>query len=231
MNKNNSIENFNNFEFNSTIKELELSNSNKNFQERENNNLQNNFEINLFNLYNFVFILTDENLLIFYEQSSILNSNNSESLISENDKNNFLYNKNNHLLEIKLIPILEENNSNIEFGNANKNSNNLNKEFFTGISPTNKNNIKFKTTYKENKIDDLEEEKISVLCSNLITSGNIDNYSDNENDSTQRNFEYGNELFTENASSTDIFDNFYSFEQTIEELRSYINLVGISLSE
>ena len=49
MNKNNSIENFNNFEFNSTIKELELSNSNKNFQERENNNLQNNFEINLFN--------------------------------------------------------------------------------------------------------------------------------------------------------------------------------------
>ena len=124
MNKNNSIENFNNFEFNSTIKELELSNSNKNFQERENNNLQNNFEINLFNLYNFVFILTDENLLIFYEQSSILNSNNSESLISENDKNNFLYNKNNHLLEIKLIPILEENNSNIEFGNANKNSNN-----------------------------------------------------------------------------------------------------------
>jgi hypothetical protein len=41
-------------------------------------------------------------------------------------------------------------------------------------------------------------------------------------------FEISKEFLSENASTNELFDNNVSFEQTIEELRNYISLVGIS---
>lgn len=53
----------------------------------------------------------------------------------------------------------------------------------------------------------------------------------NANANNSEDEEYGAELFTENASDSEIFESTFNFEQKIEELRSYINLVGISLLE
>jgi alpha-tubulin suppressor-like RCC1 family protein len=41
-------------------------------------------------------------------------------------------------------------------------------------------------------------------------------------------FEISKEFFSDNASTNELFDNNISFEQSIEELRNYISLVGIS---
>lgn len=102
------------------------------------------------------------------------------------------------------------------------------------------NNMKIKLSYNqgENVNKSIFEDKTSNISSNLITAGNLgagNFYSEigmlKNEDKGSLDEEYSKELFTENATNDEIFENTFNFEQSIEELRNYINLVGISLLE
>lgn len=66
--------------------------------------------------------------------------------------------------------------------------------------------------------------------SNELEGEYINSYTQETPDDTGflHDFEISKEFFSDNASTNELFDNNLSFEQSIEELRNYISLVGIS---
>lgn len=204
--------------------------------------------------------MNDDNFIILYEpictySDDISYSKNSNSLekieqklqtktlkieflpIFEFEKN-FL---NNSFIPEERKPIdsiIKENSSNLNMSvNQSLEDNNLRKS-------TNNNNrlnrgsnkIKIKLSYNEieNENNSVSEDKTSNISNSLLTAGNFGNYySDNifNNDKGSLEEDYSKDLFTENATNDEIFNNSFNFEHSIEELRNYINLVGISLLE
>jgi len=241
----------------------------------EGNNLKeehNKDSSNILNLYNFVFILNDENFVILYEPQ-IHDSNNpnksieKSSVISELELNS-KYPSSCKSLEIELVPMFETGNEanncftlphervtiglesvkeDISSDDLSNNNSSIHETTDAQKSIPNStydikiqnnfiqygtNNLKMKLTYNsENENKSLFEDKTGNISSNFITDGNIGEAGSYYNDNSLNDEEYPKELLTENANNDEIFKNTFSFEQTIEELRNYINLVGISLLE
>lgn len=192
-------------------------------------------------------ILTEEerekmNLLSFklikiFEENDKYNyedyNNEINELIDVNENNN---SDNSENINNESYEIIEKKNNNILYEN-----NSLNEEKVQYLYDSN--NIKLKLSCDNEKNFD-KFNKLNNFNSNELNLNNYfsNNYNSNKNlnlnFTPQKNNEsfsqenlYGKELFSENSENNEIFNNNFSFEQTIEELRSYINLVGISLLE
>jgi len=216
---------------------------------------------NIYNNYNFVFILNDENFIIFYEPQiqtdPSLNSNIEKSKSFDDISSSKIQSK---VLKIEFVSITENENNELEevfipdekmmlhidqreFEDSNRFKNDINiqnpsvnqniREYSNFY---NSNNGKIQISYNENEKNQMFDDKFSNFSSNLITAGNIENYYNEyflsqKEDKVSLDEEYSKELFTEDAANDEIFDKSFNFEQSIEELRNYINLVGISLLE
>lgn len=80
---------------------------------------------------------------------------------------------------------------------------------------------------------DGEESNINQKESTIECPDTIVHHFATENTTEERQFsenEIYKDFLSDNASTNEIYDNNVSFEQSIEELRSYISLVGISLA-
>ncbi len=221
---------------------------------------KNGNEINIYNNYNFVFIFNDDYFLILYEQHNpnINNSKLADNSGNQEEVDSKL-NKKILKLKLKLIPIYkseiensknllpqegiirdinndnEKNDFNFNIENENNNLNfkkdlkKIPKKFF-------EDNLNFKSSYDGNDRDSIPDEKISSLSSSILFTGNVvkyksENISPKIDDFSSLDYDFSKELFNENTNNNEIFDNSFNFEQSIEELRNYINLVGISLFE
>ena len=92
--------------------------------------------------------------------------------------------------------------------------------------------ISTSTQSLNNKVGKINKRDLKINT-NVEHEEQVFNTYNNQYENEERlyqEYDISKDFFSDNASTNEIFDNSVSFEQSIEELRSYISLVGISLA-
>jgi hypothetical protein len=204
--------------------EENVNNNNLNYEDYNNdlNENENENEDEIVNIKNNLKSLDES-----YEIIDKDNYNNDKININSDEKIQYLYDSNN----IKLK--LSHNNYNYK-NNYNYNDSNYNSDNDLNLSKNNyfsNKNLNFENFILNDDYNNINNNEDNNNYNNYNNYNNFNNKIENINGSFSQDNLFGKELFTDHTENNEIFVNNFSFEQTVEELRSYINLVGISLIE